>query len=101
MSFTDDGVYDEIIESQIVIDDWGQIFLRAEIDHARLDFFASPMEGGGIIGPTLDASKLSDDYGQGLHFTGALIGLCAQDLNGTVTTAGFDYFDLRARGEGD
>ena len=99
---TDDGVYDEIIESQIVIDDWGQIFLRAEIDHARLDFFASP-DGTGWrqIGPTLDASKLSDDYGQGLHFTGALIGLCAQDLNGTVTAADFDYFDLRARGEGD
>jgi xylan 1,4-beta-xylosidase len=50
------------------------------------------------IGPALDASKLSDDYGHGFHFTGAMVGLCAQDLAGTRTVADFDYFDYRPAG---
>jgi xylan 1,4-beta-xylosidase len=93
---TDDGVYDELLDSQIAINDWSRIYLRATIDHQRLQFSASP--DGKLwraIGPCLDASKLSDDYGQGLHFTGAMIGLCAQDVGGTRRAADFDYFDLR------
>jgi xylan 1,4-beta-xylosidase len=41
----------------------------------------------------LDASKLSDDYGGALRFTGAMVGLCAQDVGGTRAVADFDYFD--------
>jgi xylan 1,4-beta-xylosidase len=93
---TDDGVYDELLDSQIAIGDWPRIHLRAYIDHERLQFSASP-DGldWQLIGPLLDATKLSDDYGQGLHFTGAMIGVCAQDLRGTRTPVDFDYFDLR------
>ncbi len=78
---TDDTVYDELKDSQITINDWQKIFLRAEIDHARLQFSASPDgKSWRDIGPVLDASKLSDDYGSVLHFTGAMVGLCCQDL---------------------
>ena len=96
VTLTDDGNYDEFLESEIAINDWSQIFLRAEIDFRKLQFSASPDgKNWENIGPVLDASKLSDDYGAGLHFTGAMVGLCAQDVGSTRTVADFDYFDYR------
>jgi xylan 1,4-beta-xylosidase len=93
---TDDGAYDELAESQIVINDWKQIFLRAAVDGERLQFSASPDgKAWQNIGPVLDMSKLSDDYGSTLRFTGAMIGLCAQDVGGTRAIADFDYFDCQ------
>jgi xylan 1,4-beta-xylosidase len=94
---TDDGAYDELADSQMAVDGWPRCYLRAEIDHEKLQFSASP---DGIawqtIGPVLDATRLSDDYGKNiLHFTGAFIGLCAQDLAGTRACADFDYFELK------
>jgi xylan 1,4-beta-xylosidase len=96
---TDDGAYDELADSQISIADWPLVWMRAEINGAALQFTASP---DGVnwrnIGPILDASKLSDDYGRGLHFTGAFIGLCAQDLSNARAAADFDYFTLSNAG---
>jgi len=93
--FTDDGTYGELAESLVEVNDWPVCHLRAEIDGARLQFSASR---DGIawqaIGPVLDASKLSDDYGAGLHFTGAFAGLCAQDLGGNGVIAEFASFEL-------
>jgi xylan 1,4-beta-xylosidase len=90
---TDDGAYDELLESQISIAGWGRVFLRAEIDHERLQFGASP-DGSAWqdVGPALEMAKISDDYGSTLRFTGAMVGLCAQDLGGTRRHADFDYF---------
>ena len=92
----DDGAYDELDESQIAIGDWPDIYLRAEIECENLQFLAS-RDGNHWqrIGPALDASKLSDDYGQGLHFTGAMVGLAAHDVAGQRAIADFDYFDLQ------
>jgi xylan 1,4-beta-xylosidase len=93
---TDDGAYDELTESQFAINDWQQVFLRATVSGENLQFSASPDgETWRNIGPVLDFSKLSDDYGSTLRFTGAMIGLSAQDLNGTHAVADFDYFDYR------
>jgi len=93
---TDDGVYDELADSQIAVNDWKQIFLRAEIDFSKLQFSASPSgKNWKNIGPVLDFSKLSDDYGSTLRFTGAMVGLCAQDVGGSNAIADFDYFDYR------
>ncbi len=88
---TDDGVYDELAGSQTAINDWRQVFLRAAVDGAQLQFSASP-DGRTWreLGAALDFSKLSDDYGGALHFT--MMGLCAQDLGGTHAVADFDYF---------
>jgi xylan 1,4-beta-xylosidase len=98
ITLTDDGAYDELAETQITINDWSQVFLRAEIDRARLQFSASP-DGNTWqhIGPVLDASKLSDDYGSALHFTGAFVGLGCQDLKDHTQCADFDYFDYRIK----
>lgn len=91
---TDDGAYDELAEGERVVNDWQRFFLRAEVDFQKLQFRASP-DGRywQDIGPVLDFTKLSDDYGTGLHFTGAMVGLCAQDLSGEKKPAEFDYFD--------
>jgi len=93
---TDDGAYDELADSQIVINGWKLIYLRATVDNERLQFRASPDgETWRNIGPVLDMSKLSDDYGSTLRFTGAMVGMCAQDIGGTHAVADFDYFDYR------
>jgi xylan 1,4-beta-xylosidase len=93
---SDDGVYDELAGSDIAVNDWERVYLRGSIDHDKLQFSAGPApDKMKPIGRVLDASKLSDDYGHGLHFTGALIGLCAQDLNGSGCVADFVYFELR------
>jgi len=93
ITLTDNGSYDEL-GGDLAVNDWPQIFLRAELDHERLQFSASPDgKAWQKIGPVLDASKLSDDYGPG--FTGSMLGLCAQDLGGTRAVADFDYFDYR------
>jgi xylan 1,4-beta-xylosidase len=93
---TDDGVYDELADSQIAVNDWKQVFLRAAVDGASLQFSASP-DGWSWrdVGPGLDFSKLSDDYGSTLRFTGAMTGLCAQDVGGTHAIADFDYFSYQ------
>ena len=92
---TDDGKYDELTDGQIAIAGWKRCHLRVVIDHDRLRFSASA-DGRQwhLIGPVLDSTKLSDDYGQGFHFTGAFVGVCAQDLGGTRATADFDYFEM-------
>lgn len=91
---TDDGAYDEL--GDIEVNDWPEFFLRAVIDETMLRFHASP-DGRDWreTGPPLDATKVSDDYGSILHFTGAMIGICAQDLSGNRKTADFDYFELK------
>jgi xylan 1,4-beta-xylosidase len=96
ITLTDDGNYDELSDNDIVVNDWGRFFLRAEIDFQKLQFSASrDGKTWQNIGPVLDSSKLSDDYGAGLHFTGAMAGLCAQDVGGTRAVADFDYFVYR------
>lgn len=92
---SDAGNYDEL-GCDVAVNDWKQIFLRAEINRERLQFSASP--DGKVwqnIGPVLDMSKLSDDYGGTLRFTGAMVGLCAQDVSGNRAVADFDFFDYR------
>ena len=94
VALTDDGHYDER-PGALDVNRWRRCFLRARIDGRHLQFAASP-DGRRwrTVGPVLDASKLSDDYGQGLHFTGAFVGVCAQDLGGRAAEADFDYFAL-------
>jgi xylan 1,4-beta-xylosidase len=93
IALTDNGNYDELHGCQIPVNGWSEIFLRATIDRERLQFSASP-DGSAWrdIGPVLDATKLSDDYAAG--FTGAMIGLCAQDLGGTKRHADFDFLEI-------
>lgn len=94
ITLTDDGAYDEL--GDIEVGHWKEFFLRAVIEETALQFHASSDgEVWQAIGPPLDATKVSDDYGSILHFTGAMIGICVQDLSGNFKTADFDYFLLQ------
>jgi xylan 1,4-beta-xylosidase len=47
------------------------------------------------IGPELNALQLSDDHGGALRFTGAFVGVAAQDLRDRSFTADFTDFLYR------
>ncbi len=93
---TDAGDYSEPVDAQLCIKDWPTyVYLRAEIDHETLRFFASPdSRSWQPVGGAFDMTKLSDDYGNVLRFTGAMVGICCQDLNTASTWADFDYFEM-------
>ena len=96
VTVSDDFVYAEPPEARLAIADWpAAIWLRAEIDGAALRFSASPDgKAWTQIGGLFDASKLSDDYGSALHFTGAMIGLSCHDVAGQHAHADFEWFEL-------
>lgn len=95
IAITDDGVYQELTDYRIQINGYREVYLKVEIDSELIQFQYS---GDGIcwslIGPRLDMTKLSDDYADKLKFTGAMVGLCVQDLQGAGKFADFDYFKL-------
>lgn len=83
----------------VKIPNTGKIRLALTIRGRKLQFFYA-MEGEDLqpIGPVLDASLLSDECGgHQAHgsFTGAFVGVAANDLNGTASPAHFDYFLYR------
>ncbi|MFI6703422.1 glycoside hydrolase family 43 protein [Streptomyces sp. NPDC050509] len=95
LAVSDDGAYSEPADCELSVEDWPLLHLRADFDGAALRLSASPDGAEWTrVGPVLDASKLSDDYGDRLRFTGAFVGVCAQDLGGTRVTADFDRFAL-------
>jgi len=51
------------------------------------------------IGPCINASFLSDEACNEGWFTGAMIGICCQDLTGFRKYADFDWFEVRAEKE--
>jgi xylan 1,4-beta-xylosidase len=77
----------------------GKVHLEVVVDGEDLRF-AWSMDGVSWtpIGGRFDASRLSDEYGSCSHFTGAFVGICAQDLDRREMIADFDYFEYR---EGD
>ena len=73
----------------------GAIVLGVRVDGARQQFFwGQPAGGLQDIGPTLDASIISDEGGRGEHasFTGAFVGMVAHDLTGQGWSADFTGF---------
>ncbi len=77
--------------------DEGPISLKVVFSKEILQFWYAPNdEQWQKVGPALDATKLSDDYGE-LTFTGAFVGLCAQDLSGHGKHADFDWFEYSER----
>ncbi len=73
----------------------GPVELAVSVDHESQQFF---WRGGGsgwtAIGPSLDASQISDEGGRGEHasFTGAFVGMIAFDQTGQGREARFDRF---------
>ena len=74
--------------------------LRVEVDYERLHFAYRVGGREWNWAPLqLDASILSDEAGPPFlpNFTGAFVGMCCQDLEGTRRPADFEFFDYRER----
>ena len=79
-----------------VVDKDIPIRLEAVLTGGRLQFHWS--QSGDVlepIGPELNALHLSDDHGGALRFTGAFVGVAAQDLRDRSFTADFTDFVCR------
>ena len=79
----------------------GPIRLKAEVRGATARFLAAPTgcEQWTVLADELDANHLSDDYISAWRgrtvFTGAMVGICAQDFDSHRSHADFRYFDYR------
>jgi len=73
----------------------GPVELAVDVDHASQQFFWRQSGDWTAIGPTLDASQISDEGGRGEHasFTGAFVGMVAYDTSGFAAEALFPTFD--------
>jgi xylan 1,4-beta-xylosidase len=90
------GKVEEPLSAETSIEGWPRVWLKAQLCRAELRFYYSP-DGRDWhpAGGALDATRLSDEYpGEG-SFTGAFVGLAAQDLSGRQRAADFDFFEYR------
>jgi xylan 1,4-beta-xylosidase len=89
----DQGFYSEPLEQEIPISQL-RVYLRVNFNRQTFQFsYSSDLQNWIEIGPKFDSSHFSDDYCNGLAFTGTFIALCAQDLAGTRHHADFDFFE--------
>lgn len=73
----------------------GALTLSADVAGAAAQFFWAPMAGDRApIGPSVDMSELSDDFGPVLRFTGAFAGVSAMDLVDGTWYADFSGWQL-------
>ena len=78
----------------------GPVQLRVEVDDERLLFaWRQGEDPWQRLPQTFDASILSDEAQMPgtANFTGAFVGMAAQDLAGTAASADFDHFTYRER----
>jgi xylan 1,4-beta-xylosidase len=97
---SDDGIYAEPPGARQMPGP-GDVCLAAVGEGADLRFFfAKPGQVWEPVGGVFDLTKVSDDYGAVLHFTGGMVGLAVQDLDGTRLPADFEFFSLEKLSEG-
>ena len=100
MSALPDQPQADAFTAPIAIPAGKRVALRVEVDYERL-YFSYWVEGGAWVRlpQTFDASILSDEATApgNPNFTGAFVGMAAQDLAGTALAADFDYFEYRER----
>jgi xylan 1,4-beta-xylosidase len=90
LSWSDDGVCGEQADFTVPLPAGVPVDLAFELRGETLQFFWRTGESAWqAAGPALDATKISDDYGTGLHFTGAFAAVGAYDLNAGAASAQF------------
>lgn len=88
------------LDRPVPVTDTGTLTLAAELKNGRL-LFSWADESGEFqnVGPSLDATVLSDDHviasGE-WGFTGCMVGLCAQDATDSAPWAEFSAFERRS-----
>lgn len=85
----------EVLEHSIPLPPQTTIYLKVVIRKTELQF-SYCLEGRDWepVGPVLDSTILSDDFNH-LGFTGAFVGICAQDLVRSGIPADFKFFKYR------
>lgn len=83
----------ELMLEQPVIAPQGPVRMKLEVRGAASRYYYW-QDGWTRIGPVLDHSALSDESGEGEHanFTGAFVGMAANDTSGQAMHADFSYF---------
>ena len=73
------------------------LLFKAAVDHDTIRFFYSLSDEQNFvpIGAPMDCSFLSDEACEEGWFTGAMVGICCQDLTGGGVYADFDWFEYR------
>ena len=87
-----------INEVRIALPDEGDVWLACDVEGVSLAFsYSLDGETWTPVGPTLNASTLSDEAGkgEGANFTGAFVGMACQDVTGRGREALFDYFHYK------
>ncbi len=86
------GPSEEVLDAGVSIPEEGTVHMKVTVRKTELQF-AWSMDGDSWqnIGPVLESKILSDDFNE-LRFTGAFIGLCAQDIVQCRKHADFKYF---------
>ena len=83
-------------ESRIAIPNGVPVYLAADVNVEKLRLSWS-LDGTNwnTIEQDFDASLISDEAGKGenANFTGAFVGVCCQDIEGTRLHADFDYLN--------
>jgi xylan 1,4-beta-xylosidase len=85
-------------EDRVPLPENRPLFLRVNVTLGLLEFsWSGDGEDWNRLPFELDASLLSDESGagEGAQFTGAFVGVCCQDLAGTLKPADFSYFSYR------
>ena len=91
----DDGISNFPLKNKPLPVESNDLFLRATFDDSDLQFsWSLSGEKFSEIGPVLDASILSDDYGKHLDFTGTFVGMTCVDLTGMQTLAEFHFLEF-------
>lgn len=81
----------------LAIEEGKPVYLKVKVSYDRLQFYYGiGKEQYEKIGPSFDASILSDEACEEGWFTGAMAGICCQDLTGSGKYADFDWFTYQA-----
>lgn len=74
------------------------IYLKAEMQNGYITFFYR-LEGSEwqVIAENIDGSFMSDEACTEGWFTGAMAGICCQDLTGFSKYADFDWFEMKTK----
>ena len=91
----ENGKY-EYLTDYVPVEESRDLVLGIEVHGADAQFYVAYRgETSEKFGPPIDASFLSDEACREGWFTGAMVGICCQDLTGSGKWADYDYFEVK------
>jgi xylan 1,4-beta-xylosidase len=88
--------YIELVKDDVKLENKKVCFLRGDYNNGALQFsYSFDEKSWKKIGPSLNATVLSDECCKEGCFTGSFAGVCCQDLSGQSKFADFDFFEYK------